>query len=112
MIYKKDHHKDKHYSSSIGKATRIGKVNPLFYVANDGSIYETEKLGLFQKCHKIVESDNEPDYEICKECGKVHNEIANRTYDNTPFSPFTNKQKVIAAPPEGNGEEEGGIHIT
>jgi hypothetical protein len=75
------------------KATRIRKVNSdsdtVFCVAGDGSVYEVEKIGLFHRFKKIVEPVDEPEYETCNECVKVHNEIANRTCDDyfTPVTP-------------------------
>jgi hypothetical protein len=80
---------DKVFPSSNGIAIRIDHVSPLHYVRQDGSMFEISESNsgpLFQKYKLIVPRDNEPDYETCKECGQIHNELASRTYDNVPTS--------------------------
>lgn len=96
-----------HFGYKKAKAIRIKNLDTSLYVGDNGSVYEVTKhgpYGLFFRYRQIVESDNEPEYETCKECGQVHNEVAHRTYEN-PALPFSNKQRVVAAPPEGNNME-------
>ena len=86
---KKDIHSNKDFGSSTGRATRIRKIAPLFYFGEDGSIFELLKCKtnpLFQKYKQIVETDFPEECETCKECGQVHNELANRTYSDIKTS--------------------------
>lgn len=82
----KNNHKDKHFPNSVRLSTCIDKADPILYIGDDGSAYEVEKYGLFQKYKQVVEADTEPEYETCKDCGQMHNELASRTYDDVPTS--------------------------
>lgn len=65
------------------KAIQIGSIDPLLYVGEDGSVFEISKCQsnpLFQKYQLRVPSDDESDYETCKECGHIHNELAHRIH--------------------------------
>jgi hypothetical protein len=78
--------KDKFFHNGRAKAGSIKKVRSELYVGSDGSVYEIDRFGLFQKYKQIVPADNEPEYETCKECGQVHNGLANRTYSDIKTS--------------------------
>ena len=77
--------KDKFFHKGRVKAGSIKKVRSELYIGS-GSVYEIDRCGLFQKYKQIVPADNEPEYETCKECGQVHNGLANRTYNDIKTS--------------------------
>lgn len=86
---KKEIHSNKDFGSSTGRATRIRKIAPLFYFGDDGSVFEILKCKtnpLFQKYKQIVETYPPEEYETCKECSQVHNELENRTYNDIKTS--------------------------
>ena len=86
---KKDIHSNKDFGSSTGRATRIRKIAPLFYFDGDSSVFEILKCKinpLFQKYKQTVETDPPEEYEMCKECSQVHNELTNRTYNDIKTS--------------------------
>jgi hypothetical protein len=69
------------FDSSTRRATQIDRVDSLLY-SSDSSVYKIIKFGLFWKYKQVVEADNETEYEICKECSQIHNELASKTYDD------------------------------
>ena len=86
---KKEIHSNKDFGSSTGRATRIRKIAPLFYFGEDDSVFEILKCKtnpLFQKYKQIVEADPIEEYETCKECDQVHNQLANRTHNDIKTS--------------------------
>jgi len=64
------------------------KVISTLYLGGDGSVFEITPLesGLFQRYRQVVKADTQEEYEMCKECGQVHNELANRTYSDIKTS--------------------------
>lgn len=92
---KKDTHSNKHFDFSRGftkfarvKAGDIRKVRSTLYLGGDGSVFEITTLesGLFQRYRQVVKADTQEEYETCKECSQVHNELANRTYSDIKTS--------------------------
>ena len=77
------------FNPSKWTATQIVSIDPLLYVGHDGSVFEiskNESSPLFQKYILLVSPDDEPEYEVCKQCGHIHNDISFRSYYDTKTS--------------------------
>jgi hypothetical protein len=47
---------------------------------------DLKRYGPFWRYKRIVKPDNESENEVCSECGKIHNNVALRTYDDIETS--------------------------